>query len=274
MNHTDYYVYAHRDLNGVVFYIGKGRLKRAYKKSGRNKDWQNIAVNGYTVEFIKSNISEQEALEYEYKLLCDPDTDWKLVNKRTDNKRKSVTIDIDYVNKHYEYDETSPTCFRWKISTGSRGVVGNQAGTFCTNRYAYIKVKGKLLPVHRVVYTLFYGEIPERMVVNHIDTNPSNNAISNLEICTVAENNRRSKLQNGKTATNNTSGANGVKFKRTSQVNSFWSATWHDLNGKQRSKSFSIRDFGNDVAFNLAVEYRAKMILELNEQGAGYSKNK
>lgn len=43
--------------------------------------------------------------------------------------------------------------------------------------------------VHRVICTAVYGEIPEGMVINHRDENPSNNAIWNLEVCTTAYNN-------------------------------------------------------------------------------------
>jgi hypothetical protein len=42
--------------------------------------------------------------------------------------------------------------------------------------------------VHRVVYTFFKGEIPDGMYVNHIDGNPGNNALSNLEAVTPREN--------------------------------------------------------------------------------------
>lgn len=42
--------------------------------------------------------------------------------------------------------------------------------------------------VHRLVVEAFTGEIPEGLVVNHLDGNKQNNHISNLEICTPAEN--------------------------------------------------------------------------------------
>lgn len=42
--------------------------------------------------------------------------------------------------------------------------------------------------VHKVIYTAVHGEIPEGLVINHKDENPSNNSIWNLEICTQKEN--------------------------------------------------------------------------------------
>lgn len=41
---------------------------------------------------------------------------------------------------------------------------------------------------HRVIYTACYGEIPEGLEVNHIDENPSNNSIFNLNLMTRKEN--------------------------------------------------------------------------------------
>ena len=42
--------------------------------------------------------------------------------------------------------------------------------------------------VHRVVYAWFHGEVPEGMVVDHIDNNKKNNNINNLQLLTPHEN--------------------------------------------------------------------------------------
>lgn len=41
---------------------------------------------------------------------------------------------------------------------------------------------------HRFIYEAVYGPIPEGLQVNHIDENPSNNVISNLNLMTPKEN--------------------------------------------------------------------------------------
>jgi hypothetical protein len=48
--------------------------------------------------------------------------------------------------------------------------------------YQLVTIKGKLLKVHRLVMLSFCGTPPEwATMVNHIDKDPSNNALSNLE---------------------------------------------------------------------------------------------
>lgn len=42
--------------------------------------------------------------------------------------------------------------------------------------------------VHRVVWECFNGEIPKEYEINHIDSNPANNALSNLELVTHKQN--------------------------------------------------------------------------------------
>jgi hypothetical protein len=56
--------------------------------------------------------------------------------------------------------------------------------------YLYITYRKKKLAVHRIVYAKFVGPLNPDLVINHIDGNPSNNQIENLELVTQAENNR------------------------------------------------------------------------------------
>lgn len=62
-----FYVYAHvrRDA-GCVFYIGKGSGRRAFVTNRRNAHWNAIvAKHGYDVVFVKSGLTEQEAMDLE-----------------------------------------------------------------------------------------------------------------------------------------------------------------------------------------------------------------
>lgn len=42
--------------------------------------------------------------------------------------------------------------------------------------------------VHRLIYETLVGKISEGMEIDHIDTNPRNNSIENLRVCTPKEN--------------------------------------------------------------------------------------
>lgn len=73
--------------------------------------------------------------------------------------------------------------------------------------------------------------------------------------------------RNHSVQSNNTTGIVGVQnFKDEG-----WRACWSDLSGKKRTKYFHNNKYGSDTAKQLAVEYRLKMMAELNKQGAGYA---
>lgn len=66
---NEFYVYQHKtkDTN-EIFYVGKGKGYRAFSKV-RNKYWHHIAnKHGFKVELIKSNMTEQDALQLELEL--------------------------------------------------------------------------------------------------------------------------------------------------------------------------------------------------------------
>lgn len=67
----------------------------------------------------------------------------------------------------------------------------------CNNRERYLNIrlwnKGqkKKICVHNLVAKVFLGEIPDGYVVDHINNNPSDNYVTNLQIVTVAENGQK-----------------------------------------------------------------------------------
>lgn len=67
---SNFYVYAHRTVtpraSGDVFYIGKGKGKRAWSKAGRNAHWHNVVEKyGYSIEILIDGLEEQVAFELE-----------------------------------------------------------------------------------------------------------------------------------------------------------------------------------------------------------------
>lgn len=57
-----------------------------------------------------------------------------------------------------------------------------------TNSYAYSMSRTSF---QRIIYAWFYGEVPAGYVVDHIDNNPLNNNIENLQLLTQRENLRK-----------------------------------------------------------------------------------
>lgn len=165
-----------------------------------------------------------------------------------------------------KYDPTSKSFLR-KIK--GRGV-GSEVGCICgcqkKGYYYRTNTKGRLTLVHRIVLELFGIEIPEGMVVDHIDGNSLNNEITNLRVIPRPLNNKNFKMYN-----TNTTGVCGVRLTDCGKGNYYYSASWSDLDKKYRTKHFSISKLGIMVAFREAVIYRQKKIEELNLQGAGYS---
>lgn len=66
-----FYVYTHtRNDTGAVFYVGKGKLRRAWNKSLRSAYWKKIVEKcGYTVNIVRQGISEVCAFSLEKALI-------------------------------------------------------------------------------------------------------------------------------------------------------------------------------------------------------------
>lgn len=88
------------------------------------------------------------------------------------------------------------TLFGHKMSTLS---VGKIAGCKINNGYYVVGISylGKqiVFALHRVIWTMHYGEIPDGYLVDHKDTNPSNNRIANLRLATHSNNSHNAKLR-------------------------------------------------------------------------------
>ena len=69
---NDFYVYAHlRKDTGRVFYVGKGRRRRAWSSLGRNDDWKAVdAASGFDVKMIAEGLDEDQAFSIEIKSIA------------------------------------------------------------------------------------------------------------------------------------------------------------------------------------------------------------
>lgn len=94
-------------------------------------------------------------------------------------KREKADLTKDWVvTKYKEY------------SVNSDGEVKNNKNNYLvkgSKRNGYLRLNS-IISIHRLVWETFKGEIPEGMVIDHIDGNRSNNSLSNLRLVTQSEN--------------------------------------------------------------------------------------
>jgi hypothetical protein len=111
----------------------------------------------------------------------------------------------------FEYREDNISQpFLWKIRTAPCVKIGDTVGTVDkTIGYYLIRVNNKVYRLHRLVWIYHNGDIPDEMIVDHIDGDKTNNRIENLRIATQNEN-----MQNSKIRSNNTSGVKGVSWNK------------------------------------------------------------
>jgi hypothetical protein len=112
-----------------------------------------------------------------------------------------------------------------------------------TNYYAETGSHGKQKRIHNLLY-------PEFSQVDHIDRN----GLNNLK-CNVREGGGRVNATNRSKPINNTSGYKGVR--RENGAKARWKASWVDREtGKRRTKSFSIKKYGDEEAKRCAIAWR------------------
>ena len=187
--------------------------------------------------------------------------------------RKFKDISKESVDLYFCYDQHSPTKLKWRVDLYSgknlnrlQAREGEVAGSYDKQSDCYkVGLNGEKYLVHRIVYCLLNGSIPDDLEVDHKDGNRLNNSPCNLRLVTSKLNARNSKFRS-----NNTSGIHGVgKYaRRSGQV---WMAQWQDADGKPKQASFSVSKYGNEGAKCLAIKARQDAIDKLNESGAGYS---
>jgi hypothetical protein len=105
--------------------------------------------------------------------------------------------------------------FTYKVKPNFRIKIGSIAGTIkktgkCKG-YCFIKVNGQVYQASRLAWMYVYGIDPGDLTVDHIDRNPSNNAIDNLRLATLSE-------QSFNRTSNNTLGVRGVYYSKRKHV--------------------------------------------------------
>ena len=64
----------------------------------------------------------------------------------------------------------------------------SRKGYYQVRLFSEEQKKGKLQYIHRLVWETFRGEIPKGLEIDHLDGNPSNNSLSNLQLLSRRDN--------------------------------------------------------------------------------------
>jgi hypothetical protein len=90
----------------------------------------------------------------------------------------------DDLNKMYSYQAGH---LYWKANR-CKSRIGKKAGHIRPDGRIDVRVKGKLVRAHIVIWRMLVGEIPEGFIIDHKNRNPSDNRIENLRLLTNQEN--------------------------------------------------------------------------------------
>lgn len=251
-------VYLHKDIDGIVRYVGSGTKHRAnttHVNSGRGKKYaEYVKLNGkLVVEIVASDLTKLEAEHLERELYHKYiDT---ILNCNVPSSAKRMTKEM--FDKYLYYDETSSTYLRWKIDVSNRMKANSEAGSVGkSDGYYVLMFKGTIYKNHRIIAVL-HGLDIEGKVIDHIDRDRSNNNINNLRVVSHRENMQN--ITKCSLRSDNSSGVQGVSYEEQKLR---WTVTWYE-NKKHKAKYFPINNYlSSDDAFKAAVEYR-KLMVEL-----------
>lgn len=99
-------------------------------------------------------------------------------------------IDKQELNQIFDYKEGK---LFWKVKKAQIVKVGSEAGHLTKRGYKTIRLHKKPYLVHRVIFMMFHGYVPE--FIDHINGNKSDNRIENLRPATRCQNGWNKKLQ-------------------------------------------------------------------------------
>jgi hypothetical protein len=113
---------------------------------------------------------------------------------------------FEYLDQILRYDPVSGDLI-WKVLFPDRIAGAVITGKGSRTSYRKLALERLDFKAHRLCWILAYGKLPpEGAVIDHIDGNGLNNALSNLRACSQRMNSR-----NSKTPVSNTSGFKGVR---------------------------------------------------------------
>lgn len=194
------------------------------------------------------------------------------------NTDNVIPINKETLSQVFYYDPTSPTGLRWKVWNRAYGPSKRDVGDIAGNLYYYtsetrkgdkhmgrVTYDGNKYPIHRIIWVLEVGEIPDDFIIDHKDGDPFNNKLENLRCIHSFDNPR-----NAKRRKDNKTGITGVRITTYSDGKSHVRASFYK-DGKEKLKSWSLSIYTLEDAIKFAVEWRNLKLKELEQAGIFYS---
>ena len=249
-------VYVHKDATGVIRYVGEGTLVRAYSKSRTDQPmWQALFKdNPPTVEIVAQGLTKTAAEDLE--ILIRRLHENTIINDPYATK-KVHKLDFEEISEVVYYDESSPTSLRWHFRMNNNALPQSPAGhNRKDGNYSYVEINKVSYSVHRVVWLLNHGNIPDDVMVDHVDGNRQNNKISNLRL-TNAKLNSHNKLHPIPK-----SGYRNIRSEPNKVKGAVFTVRWHPKDDNNRQwKFFREAEYGSaETAFRAAYTFRDQLI--------------
>lgn len=112
---------------------------------------------------------------------------------------------LTYEKAHQLFEYLPEGELKRKITTSPKSLKGTIVGNGDLRRYKYFSFNKKKYYVHRIVWFMHYGYMPEQ--IDHINRNPLDNRIENLRECNQSQNNWNQKIK-----ITNKSGHKGISW--------------------------------------------------------------
>lgn len=96
--------------------------------------------------------------------------------------------EADVLRALYYYDAESGNVFRKEKGKGPNAEANDLVGWYDGKGYLNCRVAKQAYKLHRVIWTMVNGSIPDDMVIDHINGIKDDNRLANLRIATLSEN--------------------------------------------------------------------------------------